>query len=74
VNHDEDPTTGTCDDCAKEYILGDEEDHCGECGQCNDHCDCEPVTCYNTGGRCHAGCGCDKALAESQARHDRKNR
>ena len=31
---------GTCDYCGKQHANGSNLDHCAECGQCFDHCEC----------------------------------
>lgn len=35
---------GECDTCDVAYVLADAEDHCTECGNCNEHCVCSPTT------------------------------
>jgi predicted metal-binding protein len=36
-------TEGQCDFCDFVYDLASFEDHCTECGNCNQHCTCSPA-------------------------------
>jgi hypothetical protein len=38
----DDDEIGYCDECDEPHNVGDQTDHCRECGNCWEHCSCTP--------------------------------